>query len=82
MKKAALTIGLFTLALVSTSFASPKVSTSSTIENPIISSIDGTGGQMTGGNKKLDYNGNSLENQITSIDGTGGQMTGGNKKLD
>ena len=61
MKKAILTIGLFTLVLATTSFASPKISTSSIADNTVITSIDGTGGQDTGGNKKVDYNGNTLK---------------------
>ncbi|PKB17003.1 hypothetical protein [Flavobacterium sp. 5] len=82
MKKAILTIGLFTLVLASTSFASPKNSTSLIADNTIITSIDGTGGQSTGNNKKVDYNNNTLRTQITNIDGTGGQSTGNNKKVD
>lgn len=86
MKKAILTIGLFTLVLATTSFASPKISTSSIADNSVITSIDGNGGQDTGGNKKVDYNGNSSHilstNKVADIDGNGGQDTGGNKKVD
>ncbi|WP_348823993.1 hypothetical protein [Flavobacterium aestuarii] len=82
MKKAILTIGLFTLVLATTSFASPKVSTSSIIDNTQISSIDGTGGQSSGDHRKLDYNGNVIKTQITAIDGTGGQSSGDHRKLD
>jgi len=82
MKKTILTIGLFTLVLATTSFATPKNSTSSIVDNTEITSIDGTGGQSTGGNKKVDFNGGTLKNKITNIDGTGGQSTGGNKKVD
>ena len=77
MKKAILSIGLFTLVLASTSFASPKVSTAA-----IITPIDGNGGQSTGDSKKLDYNGGTSTSQISFIDGNGGQSTGDNKKLD
>ena len=82
MKKAVLTIGLFTLVLASTSFASPKEPISSITDNTIITSTDGTGGQSTGGNRKVDYNGHTFQNQITDTDGTGGQSTGGNRKRD
>ncbi|WP_281637016.1 hypothetical protein [Flavobacterium marginilacus] len=82
MKKAVLTIGLFTLVLVSTSFTSPTNSNSSIADNTEITSIDGTGSQSTGGNKKVDFNGNTHQNQFADIDGTGGQSTGGNKKVD
>jgi len=83
MKKALLTFGLFTLVLASTSFAAPTNSNSPIADNTVITAIDGSGGQSSGGNKKLDYNGDSLKsNQILNIDGSGGQSSGGNKKLD
>lgn len=82
MKKAILTIGLFTLVLATTSFASPTNSNSSISNNTEITSIDGTGGQSTGDNKKVDFNNNTLKNQFAEIDGTGGQSTGDNKKVD
>lgn len=82
MRKAILTIGLFTLVLVSTSFASPKVSTSSIADNTEITAIDGTGGQSSGDHRKLDLNGNALKSQNTPIDGTGGQSSGDHRKLD
>ena len=86
MKKATFTIGLFTLVLASTSFASPRVSTSAITENSVITSIDGSGGQSSGHNKKVDFNGKIVQldklNQIVSIDGSGGQSSGGNKKVD
>mgnify|MGYP003534702374 CR=1 FL=1 len=82
MKKAILTIGLFTLVLASTSFATPKNSNSSIADNSVITSVDGTGGQSVGGNRKRDYNGGTIQNTITGIDGTGGQSVGGNRKID
>lgn len=84
MKKTILSIGLFTLVLVSTSFASPKNLTASIVDNTVITAIDGTGGQSgSGDNKKVDFNGRSINNQIVEIDGTGGQSSGGdNKKVD
>jgi hypothetical protein len=51
MKKTILAIGLFTLALVSTSFASPKKAPSSMMDK----TIDGNGNQDTRGRKKVDY---------------------------
>ncbi|MBW4359168.1 hypothetical protein [Flavobacterium taihuense] len=85
MKKAILTIGLFTLVLATTSFASPKISTSKIADNAVITSIDGNGGQDSGRTRKLDYNGNfsnSTMNQLSDIDGNGGQDSGGGKKID
>ena len=54
MKKAILTIGLFTLVLASTSFAAPKNTTSPIADNTIITTVDLDGGQSSGGNKKVD----------------------------
>ncbi|MBF4470685.1 hypothetical protein [Flavobacterium sp. HJJ] len=82
MKKAVLTIGLFTLVLVSTSFTSPQNSTTVIDDSSVITSIDGTGGQSSGDNRKVDYTGASLKNQIVEIDGTGGQSSGDNRKVD
>jgi len=83
MKKAILTIGLFTLVLVSTSFASPKDLTSSITDIPVITSIDETGSQSSGENRKVDDNTRSSKTQIVEIDGTGGQAPGGGgKKID
>lgn len=82
MKKAILTIGLFTLVLATTSFASPNNSTTSVTDNTVITSIDGTGGQSSGDNRKVDYNGRSVNKQIIEIDGTGGQSSGDNRKVD
>ncbi|WP_348799128.1 hypothetical protein [Flavobacterium adhaerens] len=83
MKKVSLTIGLFTLVLASTSFASSKTTTTSIAINPETTSIDIDGGQSSGGNRKVDYNGstfNTKTNLIVDIDG--GQSSGGNRKVD
>ncbi|HSD08924.1 hypothetical protein [Flavobacterium sp.] len=82
MKKALLTFGLFTLVLASTSFATPTSSTSPIADNAVITTLNIDGGQSSGGNRKLDYNGENskINNTITSIDG--GQSSGGNRKLD
>lgn len=86
MKKATLTIGLFTLVMVLTSFTTPEISTSKIVNITTNSPIDGTGGQDAGGNRKHDYTGNSTiatsTIQIAEIDGTGGQDAGGNRKHD
>jgi hypothetical protein len=86
MKKATLTIGLFTLVTALTSFANPTTAIASNIENPVITSIDGTGNQDTGGSKKVDFVGKASKlatsKQIVDIDGTGNQDTGGSKKVD
>lgn len=83
MKKATLTIGLFTLMMILTSFTAPETSTA---DDTLITSIDRSGGQSAGGNKKVDYNGSTIElsktAQMTYIDRSGGQSAGGNKKVD
>jgi hypothetical protein len=86
MKKATLTIGLFTLVMVLTSFTTPETSTSRIANNTTKLSIDGNGGQDTGGNRKVDYNGKNSngasKKNHSDIDGNGGQDTGGNRKHD
>jgi hypothetical protein len=80
MKKATLTIGLFTLVMVLTSFANP---TTAIANNTINSEIDGTGTQTTGDNKKVDFIQVPVNlKQTLKIDGTGTQTTGDNKKVD
>ncbi|TRX38150.1 3-oxoacyl-ACP reductase [Flavobacterium sp. ZT3R18] len=85
MKKATLTIGLFTLVMVLTSFTTPGTITSRIVDNTTNSPIDGSGGQDTGGNRKVDYTGDNSQVTLTNhldIDGSGGQDTGGNRKVD
>jgi hypothetical protein len=85
MKKATLTIGLFALVMVLTSFTTPETSTLIIAKNSTNSSIDGNGGQDAGGHKKVDYTGENLHNTLTNhsnIDGNGGQDAGGHKKVD
>jgi hypothetical protein len=83
MKKASLTIALFSLVLVATSFAAPQKSVPT---NATITFTDGHGSQSTGGNRKVDYNGGTNKfNQTTKVtftDGHGSQSTGGNRKVD
>jgi hypothetical protein len=82
MKKAILTIGLFTIVTALTSFAKP---TTANVDNTINTEIDGNGSQDAGGNKKVDFNSRkseSLTNKLTDVDGNGSQDAGGNKKVD
>jgi hypothetical protein len=72
MKKTALTFGLFSLALVATSFANQENGKSNKKEIVSPFEIDGTGGQKTGQDRKQDF----------AIDGTGGQKTGQDRKQD
>lgn len=83
MKKAILTIGLFTLVLVSTSFASPNNSVLSvSADNTGITIIDENGGQSTGISRKVDNNVDTVQNPIIIIDGAGGQSSGDTRKRD
>jgi hypothetical protein len=83
MKKAILTIGLFTIVTALTSFAKP---TTANVDNTVNTEIDGTGNQDTGGSKKVDFISKTstlvTSKQIVYIDGTGNQDTGGSKKVD
>jgi hypothetical protein len=82
MKKATLTIGLFTFVMVLTSFTTAKTITDDTT----ITSIDGSGGQDSGGNRKHDFTSDATITtstiQISDIDGSGSQDSGGNRKHD
>ena len=53
MKKAILTIGLFSLVMILTSFTTPETSNVSKIENNN-TSVDLVGSGSAGGNKKVD----------------------------
>ena len=66
MKKAILTIGLFSLVMVLTSFTTPETATVLRRGGNTIVNLNG--GQAAGGNQKVDLN--------------GGQAAGGNKKID
>jgi len=66
MKKAILSIGLFSLVMVLTSFTTPETDPVVTIDNN--GNVELVGTQSTGGNKKVDL--------------VGTQSTGGNKKVD
>jgi hypothetical protein len=78
MKKAILTIGLFTLVMGLTSFTTPEGK--SKVEKGI--SLEVNGGQSAGGNKKVDVNGGQSAGGNKKVDVNGGQSAGGNKKVD
>lgn len=81
MKKATLTIGLFSLIMVLTSFTTPETNTSK-IADYTISPIDGT--QDSGRTRKVDdyMSTHPMKSsiQITKIDGT--QDSGRTRKVD
>lgn len=52
MKKAILTIGLFSIVLVLTSFTTPETTTKLTTENN--GAVEINGSQSVGGNRKVD----------------------------
>ena len=79
MKKTALTIGLFSLVMVATSFAAPQTATTSATVSVSLDT-DGTGGGAAGGvQKKVDRNDVFAE---SSSNGRINQSLGGNKKID
>jgi hypothetical protein len=69
MKKSILTIGLFSLVMILTSFTTPE--TTSII-----------GGNANGGNMKLDIIGGNANGGNMKLDIIGGNANGGNMKLD
>ncbi|MFV8335690.1 3-oxoacyl-ACP reductase [Flavobacterium sp. RSP29] len=79
MKKAILTIGLFSLVMILTSFTTPEKTDTFLINS---FSVDLTGNQGAGGNKKVDLTGNQGAGGNKKVDLTGNQGAGGNKKVD
>jgi hypothetical protein len=79
MKKAILTIGLFTIVTALTSFATP---TTTILENTIVSDIDGTGGQDNGGKKKIDFVSTNKISTAKNYNIQGSQDLGKVKKID
>ena len=73
MKKAILTIGLFSLVVTLTSFTTPENGSANII-----------GGQSAGGNVKVDdiIGGQSAGGNVKVDDIIGGQSAGGNVKVD
>ena len=93
MKKAILTIGLFSLVMVLTSFTTPEtdISIDDKKSNLEINGAQSAGGnkkldingaQSAGGNKKLDFIDVQLSGASQKLDINGAQSAGGNKKLD
>jgi hypothetical protein len=77
MKKAILTIGLFSLVMILTSFTTPETKNNTKVENNTIVELNGN---QTAGNKKVDLNGNQTAGN-KKVDLNGNQ-TAGNKKVD
>jgi general stress protein YciG len=80
MKKAILTIGLFSLMMILTSFTTPETTNNIKVKNS--TAVELVGGQATGGNQKLDLVGGQATGGNQKLDLVGGQATGGNQKLD
>ncbi len=81
MKKAILTIGLFSLVMILTSFTTPETSNVSKIENNN-TSVDLVGSGSAGGNKKVDLVGSGSAGGNKKVDLVGSGSAGGNKKVD
>ncbi len=80
MKKAILTIGLFSLVMILTSFTTPETTNVSKAENN--ATVDLVGGGSAGGNKKVDLVGGGSAGGNKKVDLVGGGSAGGNKKVD
>ncbi|TDD78366.1 3-oxoacyl-ACP reductase [Flavobacterium caseinilyticum] len=80
MKKSILTIGLFSLVMVLTSFTTPETDPIITVDN--YGNVELVGTQSTGGNKKVDLVGTQSTGGNKKVDLVGTQSTGGNKKVD
>jgi hypothetical protein len=78
MKKAILTIGLFSLVMILTSFTTPE--TNSTAKSD--TNVNIIGGNSAGGNVKLDIIGGNSAGGNVKLDIIGGNSAGGNVKLD
>ncbi|WP_300976698.1 3-oxoacyl-ACP reductase [Flavobacterium sp.] len=79
MKKAILTIGLFTLVMGLTSFTTPEQK--ATIEKGT-NLLNISGSQSAGNNKKVDISGSQSAGNNKKVDISGSQSAGGNKKVD
>lgn len=80
MKKSILTIGLFSLIMILTSFTTPETVSATNVENN--GSIELSGSGATGGTKKLDLSGSGATGGTKKLDLSGSGATGGTKKLD
>lgn len=79
MKKSILTIGLFSLVMVLTSFTTPETN-AMTIDNN--GNVDIVGSGAAGGNKKVDIVGSGAAGGNKKVDIVGSGAAGGNKKVD
>jgi hypothetical protein len=90
MKKVILTISLFSLVMILTSFTTPETSNNDiNITNSTASQaagdnvkVDVKGAQSSGGNVKLDVKGAQSSGGNVKLDIKGAQCSGGNVKLD
>ncbi len=80
MKKSILTIGLFSLVMILTSFTTPETSTKSTVGDNAILNIDGS--NSVGGNRKVDIDGSNSVGGNRKVDIDGSNSVGGNRKVD
>ena len=80
MKKAILTIGLFSLMMILTSFTTPE--TTNVLRGGGNTIVNLNGNQAAGGNQKVDLNGNQAAGGNQKVDLNGNQAAGGNKKVD
>jgi hypothetical protein len=79
MKKATLTIGLFSLVMVLTSFNTVET-TNDIVVNNVTVGIDGN--QSAGQSRKVDMMGTDLSNQNTTVSIDGNQSAGQSRKVD
>ncbi len=80
MKKSILTIGLFSLVMVLTSFTSTQANTISLTDNN--GNVEIIGAASVGGNKKVDIIGAGSVGGNKKVDIIGAGSVGGNKKVD
>jgi hypothetical protein len=78
MKKAILTIGLFSLVMILTSFTTPE--TNSTAKSD--TNVNIIGGGASGGNVKVDIIGGGASGKNVKVDIIGGGASGKNVKVD
>jgi hypothetical protein len=76
MKKAILTISLFSLVMILTSFTTPETG------NNDIKITNSTASQATGDNMKVDIRGAQSSGGNMKVDIRGAQSSGGNMKVD
>ena len=79
MKKATLTIGLFSLVMVLTSFNTTQPVNDIVVNNTTVG-IDGN--QSAGQSRKVDVMGTDLSNQNTTVSIDGNQSAGQSRKVD